>query len=122
MKKQNQRKSNINIGDRKPAQIFEPLTKDQQMTYTTIIENKLGQLNKRQRKFLVDDSELYPIREFYGKLDPIEDIGLHADINLTPDGMIQSTIYIQRVYNMNLYDPNEKEKFYTDISKLNEHD
>jgi hypothetical protein len=23
---------------------------------------------------------------------------------------------------MNLYDPNEKEKFYTDISKLNEHD
>lgn len=58
------------------------------MTYTTIIENKLGQLNKRQRKFLVDDSELYPIREFYGKLDPIEDIGLHADINLTPDGMI----------------------------------
>jgi len=23
---------------------------------------------------------------------------------------------------MNLYDPNEKEKFYTDQSKLNEHD
>lgn len=48
----------------------------------------MGQLNQRQRKFLIEDSHLYPIREFYGKIDPIEDIGLHSDVNYTKEGMI----------------------------------
>lgn len=34
--------------------------------------------------------------------------------NVTATGMIQSTIYHIRQYGMNIYDPDEREKYYSD--------
>lgn len=61
------------------------------------------------------DRSLYPIREYFCRYDSQEDIDANADVHITEGGNIQSTAYHYRKNGKNVYDPEEKEKFYSDV-------